>query len=130
MPIATWYCTHPGERVFDPADGDPLPEPDRCCHEECKPTGPVTKLDTEREIDGEQDFTLTLADFRRLDIKPGQILVVRVGHVPAQADIERIIEHFGRLLPDNKVIVTASDVDLVVLNPQDLTSDLLGLPPQ
>lgn len=71
---------------------------------------------------------LELEDIRRMDIKPGQILVVRVHHVPHQADIERIIEHFGRLLPDNKVIVTASDVDLMVPNPQDLTDAIPDAP--
>lgn len=45
MPIASWYCTHPGERTFAPADGPVLPEPDRCAHEECKPPGPQLLLD-------------------------------------------------------------------------------------
>ncbi len=44
MALATWYCTHPGEREAPAGDG-PLPEAERCVHPECKPTGPQLVLD-------------------------------------------------------------------------------------
>ena len=128
MPIVSWYCTHPGEREVDPEQDSPLPEADRCVHPECKPTGPQLLLDA--ELEGAPRLTLELEDIRRLDIKPGELLVVRVPRTPEPADLERLVEVFGRLLPNNKVFITAADVDLMVLNPQDLTSDLLGIPPQ
>ena len=156
MAIASWYCTHPCERVFDPADGDPLPEPDRCCHEECKPTSPQSVLDA-TPLD-EQDFAelrdendrlrdecnwlagklterrgetkLELEDIRRLDIKPGQYLVATLPQGVTPRDTERVRAALKDGLPDGVNVLVVVGVDLMVLNPQDLTDALLGVPPR
>jgi hypothetical protein len=48
-----WYCIHPGERTFDPEQDGALPEPDRCVHEECKPTQPTVELDATPDLDAD-----------------------------------------------------------------------------
>lgn len=130
MALATWYCTHLGERE-DPADHDgPLPEADRCCHEECKPTGPQLVLGATLDINTEagRQNRVVLEDVRRLDIKPGEILVARVPDHVTLDECMQIKDHLTAALPDVRLLVTTASVDLMVLNPQELTDALLDAP--
>lgn len=122
MPIASWYCIHPGERTFAPADGPVLPEPDRCVHEECKPPGPQLVLDATLDIHTEagRNNRVAIEDVRRLDIKPGEVLVARV---PDNTPLDKCMQLKDQLtaaLPDVRLLVTTASVDLSVLNPLDL----------
>lgn len=72
---------------------------------------------------------LELEDIRRLDIRPGQILVATLpeGATPQEAD--QVHEILKAKLPNGvNVLVKTSNADLMVLNPEQLTDDLLGTP--
>lgn len=91
MPIATWYCIHPGERTFDPA------------------AGPANRAELE--------------DIRRLDIKPGEVLVATVPPHSHPQDSTRVRELLNELMPGVDVLVMPGfGEDVQVFNPYDLAT--------
>jgi hypothetical protein len=71
---------------------------------------------------------LELEDVRRLDIKPGQILVATVPDHTTIQQAEQIRDHLRTELPDIKVMVVSHNLELMVLNPQELTDLVLDSP--
>lgn len=90
------------------------------------PTGPQLVLDAERDA---APLTLELADVRRLDIKPGEILVATLPADTTTATARLIQETVKTLLPDGvKLLLVSADLDLMVLNPEALTDAVLDAP--
>ncbi len=62
--------------------------------------------------------TITIEDVKRLDVQPGDVLLVTVPPVAAAQQADQIRAVFAEALPGVKIIVRSSDVDVEVVSEQ------------
>ncbi len=58
---------------------------------------------------------IQIEDVKKLQLEPGDILVIRIPRQYAAPALERLRQRVCELIPDHKVLVLGSEVDLEIL---------------